>query len=110
GQEGRLDETFRRQFRPIEIPAGYSPSANPNLPGHPNGYRVELGVQNVNLGIGNWPADRNPACPTLISLDLIPRRECGRLCGAIDMQEPLGGAVLQDFPHRAGIAFFASKE
>src|SRR5208282_5153951 len=75
--EGMGDELFRGHFRTVEVTPRQAIPANVQLSNHSNRHRLEIGVQNVNLGVGYRLTDWNR--PLLIRLrwDRITAGESG---------------------------------
>src|SRR5438552_4289277 len=55
--EGMVDEFFGRQFWAIEISPGQTGAADMELARDADGQRLQVAVQDIDLGIGNGPAD-----------------------------------------------------
>ncbi|PHM67139.1 hypothetical protein Xkoz_03817 [Xenorhabdus kozodoii] len=95
-------ETLGGQFGAVEGTAGDTGTANIHFPGHPDGNRLFMRIQNVNPGIGNRAADRNGARHLNGRRDPIGGGKCGgfRWAIAIDQVGRLGHCPLHllDFP------------
>ena len=55
--EGVRHERRRRQLRPVQIAAGEARPADIELAGDPDGRRVLVGIEHIELGIGDGPPD-----------------------------------------------------
>ncbi|BDU21800.1 hypothetical protein DYGSA30_32570 [Dyella sp. GSA-30] len=51
-------ETFGRQFRPVKVTPRHTGTTHIQLAGHTERYRFAMGVQHIDLQIGNLTADR----------------------------------------------------
>ena len=58
GAKGIRDELFCCQLGAVQIAARQAISANIELSRYPDRQRLQVAVQNVNLRIGDWPANR----------------------------------------------------
>ena len=67
-------ETIRRQIAALPIAARHAIAADPQLPRHAQGHRVQGGVQNVDLRVGNGGADIDDALPGCCGLCRGPDR------------------------------------
>ena len=73
-----LDEPLRRQGRPIEVAAHNSRSANHEFARYPYRHWLEVLVENVQLRVCNWSADRDAVLRPVESIARGPNRGLGR--------------------------------
>src|SRR5713226_3323098 len=51
------NELLSGQVRPVEITARESLAANMEFTRNSDGYRIQVGIQKIDLSVGDWPAD-----------------------------------------------------
>src|SRR5438132_13685554 len=52
------DKSLRSQLRALKVPASQSFAADVNLTRHTDGHGLTIGVQDINLRVGDRPANR----------------------------------------------------
>src|SRR5262249_38709502 len=55
GAKGMGDELLGGQYRAIEVAPGQADATDMQLARHPDGHRLEMGIQNVDLQVRNRP-------------------------------------------------------
>ncbi|KPW48467.1 hypothetical protein ALO86_200194 [Pseudomonas syringae pv. berberidis] len=76
GTERVLDETLRRQFRQIQIATGNPRTADMDLAADPDGYRLALGIQQVNPCIADGATNGNRARIVGQRMDFVGAGKC----------------------------------
>ena len=96
------DELFAAQLPLLPIPARQAVSAEMQFARNTDRHRIEIGVENQAVGVGNGAADRKGRRLRRHLANLMPCREGGVLCRAINMKQ-LPGRMLQDSAEGPGI-------
>src|ERR1700682_6015132 len=77
-------ESHRCQFRALPVPSRQPLPTPHNLPAHPYRNGTETGIPQINLRVGDRPADRNRIAPIPLSY-LVEGNICRHLRRAIDV-------------------------
>src|SRR5437660_4268163 len=93
-----------------EVIAGQTFAADIELSPHTNRYRVVTLVQDIQLRIGNWTANRHRASIFWHLTYQVPGGEGGILCWPIDMQQPFWRAMGQSLAYPPRIDRFTAKK
>src|SRR5437660_7923150 len=108
--EGMSNEALGSQFGTIEIAPGQPRAANVKLSCHPYWNRLQMGIQQVDLCVGDRTANRNGFCPFRYILHKVPGCEGGTLRRAIHMQQSLWWTVFEHLFDPLGIDGFTAKK
>ncbi len=91
--EGVGNEFLGGQLRLVQVPLGHARAADVQLAHHAQRHRLLACIQHVGLGVGDWPADRDPALAHVG--DLEGGRKRGGFGGPITVEQVLGLAVFE---------------
>src|SRR5438128_1499891 len=108
--EGVSNEAFGSQFRAIEIAPGQTGAADVKLSWHTYRNRLQVGIQQVDLRVGDRTANWNGFCPFRYILHKVPGCEGGTLRRPIHMQQSLWWTVFEHLFDPLGINSFTTKE
>src|SRR5437667_9790930 len=108
--EGVSNEAFGCQFGTIEIVPGQTRATDVKLSWHSYWNRLQMGIQQVDLRIGDRTANRNGFCPFQYILHKVPGCEGGTLRRPIDMEQSLWGTMFEHLFDPLGINGFTAKE
>src|SRR5690242_19548423 len=84
------DKSLRRQLRTVQIAARQATSSDVQFTWHPDGHRLQAGIQDVHLRVGDWATDRWLSFPFLCQ-DISGLRRVLR--GAIEIVNALNGLL-----------------
>lgn len=61
GVERIVQEPFGRQLGPVQVAASYAVAADINLARRPDGHRLKMAIEKINLRVGDRPSQGNRA-------------------------------------------------
>src|SRR6185369_15429918 len=99
-----------RQFRPVEVTARQSISADVQLALNADGHGPQKFVQEVDLDVRQGVTDRDEMRLLVDARNFVPGREGCRLRWTIDVQEPLRWSLLQNLPDPHRLDRLAAKQ
>src|SRR5438105_11014541 len=104
------DEAFGGQFGTIEIVPGQTRAADVKLSWHAHRNRLQMGIQQVDLCVGDRTANRNSFRPFRNIMDRVPGCESGTLRRPIYMKQSLWWTVFEHLFNPLGINGFTTEE